>query len=211
MKLWMVSPNAIGVAIVLSTLFTLFASMGLQAGGRVGEEIMIEQEVMELMKSLDTMDEQARMRLVSKVDEQRSELLSVLIKHLDASSSKNVQAAAIYLIGRHRLAEGVGELIRRIDFDASGQAAKGAEPLWEQYPAMEALVTIGKPSVRAALQLLAIEKDNLRRTLAVKVIRYVEGAEVAHFILDHSCAIENDAIRKANLADARARLAKLPR
>ena len=39
---------------------------------------MIEQEIMELMKSLDTMDERAQVRLVSKVDEQRDELLSVL-------------------------------------------------------------------------------------------------------------------------------------
>ncbi len=172
---------------------------------------MIEQEIMELMKSLDTMDERARMRLVSKVDEQRNELLSVLIKHLDTSPSKNVQATAIYLIGRHRLAEGVGELIRHIDFDASGQAIKGAEPLWEQYPAMEALITIGKPSVLATLKLLATETDDLRRTLAVKVIRYVEGAEIARFILDHSYAAENDPVRKANFADARTRLNKLPR
>lgn len=206
-----VSPNAIGVAIVLSTLFTPFPSMGLQADDRAGENTMIEQEIMELMKSLDAMDERARMQFVSKVDQQRNELLTVLIKHLDTSPSKNVQAAAIYLIGRHRLAEGVGELIRHIDFDASGQAMKGAEPLWEQYPAMEALITIGKPSVLAALKLLATETGDLRRTLAVKVIRYVEGAEVARFILDHSYAAENDPVRKANLADARARLSRLPR
>ena len=211
MNSWMVSPNAIGVVIVLSTLFTLSASMRLQAGGRAGETIMIEQEVMELMKSLDTMDERARMRLASKVDEQRNELLSVLIKYLDTSPSKNVQATAIYLIGRHRLAEGVGELIRHIDFDASGQAIKGTEPLWEQYPAMEALITIGKPSVLATLKLLATETNDLRRTLAVKVIRYVEGAEIARFILDHSYAAENDPVRKANFADARTRLNKLPR
>ncbi len=172
---------------------------------------MIEQEIMILLKSLDTLDERTRMQFLSKVDEQRSELLSVLVKYLDTSPSQNVQAAAIYLIGRHRLAEGVSELIRRIDFDASGQAIRGAEPLWEQYPAMEALITIGKPSLRVALQLLATETDDLRRSLAVKVIRYVEGAEVAYFILDHAYAAEKDAVRKANLADARTRLSKLPR
>ena len=207
-----INSNVLWVATALvGILSTGFPSMGLQAGDRGGEVFMIEQEIMILLKSLDTLDERTRMQLLSKVDEQRSELLSVLIKYLDTSPSINVQAAAIYLIGRHRLAEGVGELIRRIDFDVSGQAIRGAEPLWEQYPAMEALITIGKPSLRAALQSLATETDDLRRTLAVKVIRYVEGAEVAYFILDHTYAAENDAVRKANLADARARLSKLPR
>ena len=58
----------------------------------------------------------------------------------------------------------------------------GPEPLWEQYPAMEALITMGKPSVPAAIELLAADKSDLRRNLAVKVIRYVEGADVAEFV-----------------------------
>lgn len=202
--------NTLWVVTALGILLTISDSMGLDASGRGGETIMIEQEIMELMKSLDTLDERTRMRLLSKVDEQRNTLLSVLVKHLDVSPSKNVQAAAIYLIGRHRLAEGIGELIRRIDFDASGQVIKGTEPLWEQYPAMEALINIGKPSVVACLQLLATETGDLRRTLAVKVIRYVEGADVARFILERAYSAENDPGRKANLADARTRLNKLP-
>lgn len=210
MNMLRLSPNGVWVVTALCVLLTLLPFVGLHASERGGEITMIDQEVMELMKSLDTLDERARMRLLSKVDEQRNELLIVLIKQLDTSPSKNVQAAAIYLIGRHRLAEGVSELIRRIDFDASGQAVKGAEPLWEQYPAMEALITIGKPAVPAALNLLATEANDLRRTLAVKVIRYVEGAEVARFILDRAYTTENDSARKANLADACTRLGKLP-
>ena len=170
---------------------------------------MIEQEVMDLMKKLDTMDERSRMKFISQVDEQRNQLLGVLLKHLGTNPSKQVQAAAIYLIGRHHLTDGVTELIRRIDFDPGRQALPGAEPLWEQYPALEALITIGKPSIPATLDLLATEHDDLRRSLAVKVVRYVEGPEVAEFILQKAQAAQSDAARKALLKDGLARLSKL--
>ena len=74
---------------------------------------------------------------------------------------------------------------------------------------MEALITIGKPSVKPTLELLATDANDLRRTLAVKVVRYVEGADVALFILQNTQASEQDARRKAMLAEAYARLQKL--
>lgn len=190
-------------------LFVGFNSDCRAARGRKGQKQVIEQEIMELMKKMDVLDERARMKLLSSVDEQRHELLGVLLKHLGTSSSRNVQAAAIYLIGRHRLSDGVNELIRRIDFDTGGQLRKAAEPLWERYPAMEALITIGKPSVAAAIELLATEGNDLRRTLAVKVIRYVENGEVATFVLERAHAKENDPNRKTMLDDALTRLSKL--
>src|SRR5579863_9733669 len=82
-----------------------------------GRTQVIEQQVMDMMKKLDSLDERSRMQLISQVDEQRNELLTVLRKYVDTSPSKNVQAAAMYMIGRQRLSEGVGDLIRRIDFD----------------------------------------------------------------------------------------------
>lgn len=176
-----------------------------------GDMTVIEQEVMSMMRKLDTLDEPSRMKLVSQVDEQRNELLGVLLKHLGTSHSKNVQAAAIYLIGRHHLSDGVAELIRCIDFDTGREQQPGSESLWEQYPAMEALITIGWSSVPAAVELLATETIDLRRDLAVKVIRYATDAEVAKFILERAHKIESDPNRKGNLQDALMLLNKLPR
>ncbi|OGP79421.1 MAG: hypothetical protein A2V86_01765 [Deltaproteobacteria bacterium RBG_16_49_23] len=172
---------------------------------------MIEKQVMELMKNLDTLDERSRMELLSQVDQQRQELLLILLKHLDTSSSINVKAATIYLMGRHRLSEGIEELIRRIDFDAGENLLLSALPLWDRYPAMEALINIGQPAVSAAIELLATDMNDLRRDLAVKVVRYVEDGEVAGFILTRAHAAETDPNRKANLQDAINRLAKLPK
>jgi hypothetical protein len=163
------------------------------------------------MKNLDALDERSRMELLSQVDQQRQELLLILLKHLDTSSSVNVKAAAIYLMGRHRLSDSVDELIRRIDFDAGENLSLRALPLWERYPAMEALIHIGQPAVSAAVELLANDMNDLRRDLAVKVIRYVEDAEIAKFILTRAHSAETDPNRKTNLQDAINRLAKLPK
>jgi hypothetical protein len=172
---------------------------------------MIDEQIMNLMKRLDKLEQREQFALLSKVDEQRRELLGVLMKYMGTSSSLDVQAAAAYLIGRHRLSEGVTALMGRIEFDAASIPTKGPEPLWERYPAMEALITIGRPSVRPAMELLATEDDQTRRELAVKVIRYVEGSEVAEFILQRELAAELDSVRRARLEGAIDRLRKLPR
>ena len=172
---------------------------------------MIDEQIMNLMKRLDKLEQREQFALLSKVDEQRRELLGVLMKYMGTSSSLDVQAAAAYLIGRHRLSEGVTALMERIEFDAERIPTKGPEPLWERYPAMEALITIGRPSVRPAMELLATEDDQTRRELAVKVIRYVEGPEVAEFILQREIAAELDSVRRARLEGAIDRLRQLPR
>ena len=176
---------------------------------RKAEHGMIEEKVMELMRKLDSLDEGDRMQLLSRVDEQRNELLGVLLKHLGTSASENVQAAAIYLIGRHRLAGGVGALIRRVEFAPDADGIREPEPLWDRYPAMEALINIGRPSVSAAVELLANDPDDTRRDLAIKVIRYVEDAEIDKLILKRAHLAEADKYRKRRLEDAVSRFEKL--
>ena len=170
---------------------------------------MIAQQLTDMMKQLDTLDERSRMELLSQVDEQRGEMLAVLVKHLDTSPSRKVQAAAIYLIGRYRLSDGVNELVRRLDFDSGVRPTRGPEPLYEQYPAVEALITIGQPSIPAVMHVLATDRNDLRRRLAVKVLRYVEGPDVADFILRNAQAKEMDPARNANLGEALQRLRRL--
>jgi len=170
---------------------------------------MTPQQTADLMSKLDKMDERSQMSLLSQVDRERSETLGLLLKYLGPHSSINVQAAAIYLIGRNRLSDGVPELVRRIDFDTGAEPKKTAEPLWERYPAMEALITIGSPSVRPSVELLATDPNEVRRNLAVKVIRYVEGPEVAKFILERAIAAESEPKRRANLSDGMKRLQTL--
>jgi hypothetical protein len=175
------------------------------------EKSMEDSEIARLLQEVDQSDETTGMSLLSRADEQRHQLLGALVKELDTSSSKKVHIAAVYLIGAHRLDRGVWELIKWIDLDAGERRKQTKEALWDRYPSMEALIRIGKPSVRPAMDLLSREDDALRRYLAVKVIRYVEGADIAELILSRAESSESDTHIKRRWTDALARLHKLPR
>ena len=181
--------------------------LGPRAESQKGEEPVIEQQIAELMGQMDQLDEDGRMRLLSRTDEQRSVLLGVLLKRIGTSDSKSVQAAAIYLIGANRLEQGAYDLIQRIDFDMGERRSPVTrEPLWERYPAMEALIKIGQRGVQQALELLAKEDQPLRRDLAIKVMRYSTDADVATLILQRAHSQEADPRRKARLKGALSRL-----
>lgn len=187
----------------------LLSGMTVSLDRAKGQSAMPDSEIAQLMSQLDSLDEKAQMSLLSRVDEQRNQLLTLLVRYLDTSPSKNVQAAAIYIIGRHRFSEGTTELVRHIDFDAGERMRSASLPLWDQYPAMEALIRIGLPSIQPTIELLATDSNELRRSLATKVIRYVEGPEVAKFVLDRAYEKESDPKRRANLKNAIARLERL--
>lgn len=162
-----------------------------------------EKEITELMQKLERLDDPARMRLLSDVDGQRRELLSALLKQAGTASSPVVQAAAIFLIGRYRLSDGAAELARRIDFAPPVQRIPEPEPLWEKYPAMEALIAIGQPAIPQVIRLLAGDQNPLRRSLALKVLRYVDNdPDISRFRLKRAEAQEGDPGRKAMLGRA---------
>lgn len=171
---------------------------------------MQHHEIDDLMQRLPTLDGQAQGAALSQVEVQRAELRSRLELHAEKGSTPFVRAAAMYLMGRHRLDECVPYLLRHIEFDAPHEVPSHREPLWERYPAIEALVHIGKPSVLSTVDMLAEEEDDLRRNLAVRVLRGIEGTDFARQILERRMAEEDDLGRKAKLADAMERLVAFP-
>jgi hypothetical protein len=185
---------------ICSTIVLVAVGLGPQTKGGAP---VIEKEVIELMQNLDRLDEPARMKLLADVDRQRTDLLGALLRQLGTSTSPEVQAAAIFLIGRHHLVGGVPELLRRIDFAPPKPRISEPEPLWETYPAMEALINIGQPAIPGGILLLATDNNDRRRSLALKVIRYVmQDTETARFILRRAEAVEKDPARKAMLQKA---------
>src|SRR5690606_730412 len=100
--------------------------------------------------------------------------------------------------------------LRHIEFDAPYDEPMHREPLWERYPALGALIHIGKPSVGPTVDMLAEDENDLRRNLAVRVLRAVEGTEFARMILERRMREEEDLGRKAKLADAIELIAALP-
>ncbi|HEV3037093.1 MAG TPA: HEAT repeat domain-containing protein [Candidatus Angelobacter sp.] len=192
------------VGLVIVLLFTARTGVTFQKG--TGD--VIEQQIIDMLRQLDSLDERSRAKLLSQVDEQRNELFGVLLMQLHRNPSKYTQAAVIFLMGRNRLSEAVGELTKRIDFDAGRQPETAAESLWQRYPAVDALTTIGNSSLPPILELLETDSVELRRELAIRVLRRIEGADVAHYILETRLERTLDVQKRRQLQDALSRLQK---
>jgi hypothetical protein len=187
---------------IILVCFGLSIIITCAANYKKGEKEMIDKEIMELMKKLDAIPEREMFQLLDNVTVQRNELLGILLKHLSTSESLNVKAASIYLIGRHRLNNGVNDIVKVIDLDMGEKLRKGPLPLWDRYPSVDALINIGLPAVPPVLDLLASEDDVTRRELALKVMRYLQTPELGSFFLQQFILVEKDPEKKSRLQTA---------
>lgn len=80
---------------------------------------------------------------------------------------------AFYLLGQLRPSDtnSIEFLIQNIDFKATRVDPKLRFPRWSDYPALDALIWIGKPVVEPILAHLAGETNELRRALMCSVLR----------------------------------------
>ena len=69
----------------MAVLFSPLGNIHGVADEKKGEVPVIEQQILELMKKLDALDERSRMQLLSQIDAQRNELLGVLLKQLGSA------------------------------------------------------------------------------------------------------------------------------
>lgn len=90
------------------------------------------------------------------------------------SASDEARVYAIFLLGKLHATNStaIEVLIDKIDLKAPHQLALRLPP-WGEYPAEEALVTIGKPVVEPILNHLSGETNQLRRQLMCDVLKRV--------------------------------------
>jgi hypothetical protein len=113
---------------------------------------------------------------------------------------------AIKLLGEMRAMEAVEPLLEWIA-PHEGQICAFTRDIGEPF-AVTALIKIGKPASVECLKRLALEDNDKeiafgsKRGLMLRVIRKVEGDDVAHFMLQNAIDKEQDKDRKANLTAA---------
>ena len=119
--------------------------------------------------------------------------------------TNRAEAAITHLLGRLRAEDAVSALLRRITFiSVINDLGNGIVTAysWGHHPAVNALISIGPPSVRAILTMLPQETNPLRRRLMVKVLVGVEGRAVTRFRLRRAIAKAANASEGANLTAA---------
>jgi hypothetical protein len=118
--------------------------------------------------------------------------------------SDEKRVLGIWLLGslRPNDTNSVEVLIKYIDLRASRFDPKTRIRRWGDYPAEEALIKIGEPTVNPLLSYLPNEINGLRRHLMCEVLRRVEGKENAQGQIKQRLAAESDLTRQANLKAA---------
>jgi len=128
---------------------------------------------------------------------------------------------AIWLLGElHPIdANSIDVLIEYVDLKATKLDPKTRIRRWGDYPAEEALIKIGMPTVNHILNHLSTETNELRRHLMCVVLVEVEGKKgevfngadgkaITQNQIKHKLADESDSTRRANLEAALKELEK---
>jgi hypothetical protein len=112
-----------------------------------------------------------------------------LIQQLETGRlSGEQQTYVIYVLGQLRASHASTALVEIIDFEAPKTDPKFKIARWGRYPAMEALVDIGRPAVNEILAKASRPQSESRLKQMAEVIHDVEGGKFGKLILEGSIA-----------------------
>jgi len=151
---------------------------------------------------MGTLDEQERMDFLRQLSKERSDIQGDLIYQLSNSESSDMRIAAAYLLGRYRMEQSVRVLAKFITLEYEHKTNWKREPLWGRRPVVEALIRIGLPAIPEMIKNIETSEDGKVRELSARVIRYVEGPDLAKFIVEREIEKQPDETKKRNLRAA---------
>ena len=145
--------------------------------------------------------------LLSRAETQREQVIKQLLKLLNApNSSNNVKRYAAYYLGQLRAVEAIDCLAAQITLKPNfpvGGSLYVVESPWNGEPAVGALITIGTPSIPAAIRNLA-ESDNAKvRKLSLQVLVRIDGdRDISQLRVQKALKAEKDSQKQARLQTA---------
>lgn len=135
----------------------------------------------------------------------RNQLVMELLKIFQNQASSNLnQCAAAYYLGEMRVPQAVNALADKVTlaFDSS-RTPIFHFPIISGYPAMDALVKIGNPSIPAVIRNLAESDDAKVRELSLKVLYRIDGdKDIVQLRLQKAIAAQKDSQKQARLQAA---------
>jgi hypothetical protein len=141
----------------------------------------------------------------------RQKMVDDLIKIFnDPSSGKRTKGYAAYYLGVLHATKAVDSLANQINF-AVGEAGSISEmdSPWISLPAVNALLTIGSPSIPALIRNLAESDDDNVRKRSLRVLNLIEGdKDIVQLRLQKALNAEKDSNKQARLQAALKSLAE---
>jgi hypothetical protein len=192
-------------------ILVVVTSFGLRS---FGDEDSGKASFLEELKNLESLTYEEREKWLSNTSTSLRDLQSAVIKELKRSQSDDARACLAFLLGRYRSVEAAEPLSKMIGLKNPSYDRFPGLPLVGAYPAYDALVRIGTPSLRFMVKNLESSDDKTERDLSAQVIwrvlgtafdnttRGKKGKELARLFLCKAIEWQSDPAKKKNLESA---------
>ena len=188
---------------ILSGIILIVVGRAILPAANLDQALKPEDNAIEALRSMEKMSDAERESLLKVLEQRWQTLQGVLLTNLNGAND-DINFSSAYLLGLYRFEQAAGNLARVIDLENkdADRHENRREPRWDRYPAVEALIRIGKPSVREVLRRLETSDDPHVRALSARVIFYVEGPEVSKLVIQTAIKAQSDPVKKQRLESA---------
>lgn len=111
------------------------------------------------------------------------EIIGIVEKYLPDAARQGTVKDNMLLLGKLKSVAAIPLLVRNLTYEAFYKNTKRPQPPEDLFPAVQALIDIGQPSVRPLLERLAAEDGEKLALAGATVIRGVLGREAARQLL----------------------------
>ena len=148
--------------------------------------------------------EEAKQELLTARTDLISQLISIVDSEENHQTRRESVRATMFILGEMRVTEAVSVLVKYVafaddapDFTAAGHRL-GSRPL-SQMPAVEALVKIGEPCLKAIIGKLATTYDVREQAACIRVLIELRERDAASAMLVDAIAQETDLKKRERL------------
>lgn len=139
-----------------------------------------------------------------------AEIRRIAEKYLPNATRQGTVRDSILLLGKLRAVVEIPFLVRNLTFQAFYKNTKRPQPPEDLYPAVQALIDIGKPSVQPVLSRLASEDGDQLEANGALVLHHILGRDGAQAMLSAEIAVKRDQRVQARLRRVAAAVGRLP-
>lgn len=137
-------------------------------------------------------------------------ILAIVEKYLSDEARQGTVKDNMLLLGRLRAVQAVPLLVRNLTYEVFYKMTKRLQSTEDMYPAVQALIDIGQPSVRPVLARLAVEGGETLEKNGATTLDRILGRSGARDLLSSEIAAARDEQSQARLRKVMTVLDQLP-
>ncbi len=174
-----------------------------------------QDERYKLIEGLESESPEVRANASAKVLARRQpedipEIVKIVEKYLGSDDRQGTVKDNMLLLGKLQAVDAIPLLVRNLTYQAYYKNTKRPQPPADLFPAVQALIDIGRPSVRPVLGRLAAEDGENLAIAGATVLSRILGLPGAEALLSREIAASRDQPAQSRLRNVQRWLEKLP-